>query len=137
MTGSPALCDVKRGLRRCGEPAAGVCQYCGRSFCAGHGQFLPGGQEICARKICQEKHQDLARHLVYKRTAAERNRSGVCGHPGCGQQPSGQCSKCAGLFCGAHLESRDDISGRGYRATVRRLSLCPHCWARRPLWSRI
>lgn len=129
-------CELGRVFRRCRRPAAGACQYCGRAFCPEHGQLLEGGQAICGRERCQRKRVDLEQHLAYKQAAAAANAYGRCGHPACDQRPAGQCSKCNALYCPEHLESRDDVVGRGYRAVSRRLSLCPHCWARRPLWAR-
>lgn len=130
-------CDLKRGLRRCPAPPTGICQYCGRSFCSAHGQRFEDGQEICGRKVCQEKRLDLEQHMEYKAAVAARNRSGFCGDVDCPRRAVAQCSKCQGVFCPLHVESRDDTSGRGFRAVTRRLSLCRHCWARRRLWSRV
>jgi hypothetical protein len=130
-------CELKGLVRQCRRPAAGVCQYCGRAFCADHGLLLDDGQEICSRSRCQNKRVDLERHLLYKAMARRRNAAGQCGVPGCQSRPGGQCSRCRNFFCGRHLASRD-MSVREGRVWVRLpASMCDHCWRRRPLWSQV
>lgn len=129
-------CELRRRFRACGQAGIAICQYCGRSFCEEHGARLRDGQEICSRPICAQKRADLEEHTAYKQAVAQRNAERSCGREGCERQVSGQCSKCAGLFCAAHLDERAIEERRG--ATVVRVwgSLCPHCAKRRRLWSK-
>jgi len=130
-------CETKRFLRFCRRPAVAVCQYCGRSFCDAHGGRQADGQEICSRDRCQQKKADLVRHLAYREAVAERNRERRCGEPNCRSGGGGQCSKCNGLFCLAHLQQEDLEERQGYSRVVRRASLCRHCRQRRGLWARV
>ena len=130
-------CEMRRRLfGRCGRSGVGICQYCGRSFCQEHGSRLEDGQEICARDICRRKHEELKEHFAYKEDVSGRNAGGACGHDGCENRPTGQCSKCGGLFCLGHLEEQEVEQGRGLTTRVVRASLCPHCRRRRALWTR-
>jgi hypothetical protein len=114
-----------------------VCQYCGRSFCAAHGERLDDGQEICGRSTCQWKKADLERHFLYRDAVAERNGGRRCGAPDCAEAPGAQCSKCKGLFCIRHL-TEEDIEERRAQGVVRvRGTLCGHCRRRRGLWSKV
>lgn len=132
-----STCEMKSGLfGGCRGAAVAVCQYCGRSFCEAHGVRLEDGQEICARKRCQEKRSDLARHLAYKEAVAERNRQGLCGVAECHTRYGGQCSKCHGFYCLRHLQERQELVRKGMTTVARPASMCDHCWKRRPLWSR-
>ncbi len=130
-------CQLGSFLRRCHEPAAGSCQYCGRSFCRNHGALLEGGQEVCNRPICQRKIEDLRDHLIYRDAARARSAAGRCAAPGCGAESTGQCSKCGALYCGRHLHDREETVHRGLTSFTRIASFCDHCVARRRLWSRI
>lgn len=133
MVGS---CQVKSRLRACGKPGIAVCQYCGRSFCSAHGDRLDDAQEVCVRATCQAKKADVERFAVYKREVAERNGQRLCGEPDCASAPTGQCSKCQGLFCLGHLSEREiDQWQSGSMVRVRGV-LCPHCVKRRGLWER-
>jgi hypothetical protein len=78
------MCRLGSFFSRCHEAAIGSCQYCDRGFCAAHGERLPGGEEICARPICQRKRADLAAHLRFRERALQRNQFGLCGIDGCG-----------------------------------------------------
>lgn len=130
-------CRLRRGaLFRCGSDSRGVCQYCARSFCDRHGVVLEDGQEVCSRKVCTSKLQDVERHLVYKRHVGSRNRSRLCGDGDCDTQPISQCSRCKGLFCRTHAHRREDRVLENRVRVSRMATLCYHCWARRPLWLR-
>lgn len=131
-----ASCQFRRRFRTCGEPGVAICQYCGRSFCQQHGERLADGQEICDGSGCQWKKADLERHFVYKELVMRRNRERLCGADDCGQAPSGQCSKCRGLFCLRHLHEKEIEERRGSAAVRVRGSLCRHCLKRLGLWSR-
>ncbi len=132
-----ASCQLKRNaLLGCGKPRAGTCQYCGRSFCAAHGDLLDDGQEICARPRCQAKKSDLSAHEAYRAAVFEKNRAGRCGEAPCEELYQGTCSKCVGFFCEAHTHERPHhVIQRGQR-TARMGSLCAHCWGRRDLWEQ-
>src|SRR5581483_12497966 len=95
-------------FRRCGDEAAGVCQYCGEAFCAAHGSVYEDGQEVCRRSRCAAKYADVARFLAYKARALQRNAFGACGEEGCLGKFFGQCSRCKAVFCVDHVrESRE------------------------------
>jgi hypothetical protein len=130
-------CQLGSFMRRCRMAPIGSCQYCGRSFCGQHGQYLEGNQEVCYRRLCQEKVADLKEHLKYREEARARSAHGVCGAPGCESPRSGQCSKCGALYCDRHLHNRDEVIHRGLVSFSRPASFCDHCLARRKLWSRV
>lgn len=130
-------CRIRRRVFfACGSKTRGVCQYCGRSFCENHGVVLDDGQEICNRKTCVSKREDVARHLVYKREVQGRNQRRLCGDEGCETTPLSQCSRCKGLFCRSHAFRREDRVLENRVRVSRMATLCQHCWARRPLWLR-
>ena len=131
-------CELKSGFfGTCGAAAAGLCQYCGRPFCARHGVVLDDDQQVCARKVCTAKRLDLVRHLEYKAAATERNEAGACGQPGCAAPLGAQCVRCQVYFCPAHAFGREELVLEN-RVRVRRIaSLCKHCADRRPLWSQV
>jgi len=130
-------CELKRSFRACGVPGMAVCQYCGRSYCASHGERLADGQEICQRPTCQRKKADIERHFAYKDGVTQRNGGRLCGYEDCAEAPGLQCSKCKGLFCVRHL-TEEAIEERRAEGVVRvRATLCRHCSKRRGLWSRV
>ena len=110
------------------------CQYCGDSFCAGHGERLADSQEICARPLCRRKKVDLEQHAVYKDAVAERNAGRQCGEPGCGAALESLCSKCRGSFCLRHLRVEEIDERRGNTVVRVPGALCRHCRRRRGLW---
>jgi hypothetical protein len=130
-------CRIRQAaIFSCGAQPLGVCQYCARSFCTKHGVTLEDGQEICSRKACVAKREDVERHLVYKQRVAQRNREAACGHGACDTSPGSQCSRCRGYFCPAHAFRRDDLVLQNRVRVSRIATLCHHCWARRPIWVR-
>ena len=129
-------CQIKRLFLSCGAEAIGFCQYCGRHFCAEHGVLLEEHQEVCARKPCVAKREDVARHLVYCQFVRERNDTRRCGLAECEGEVATQCSRCRGYFCASHTDVRDETVAEGGRPVSRRRSLCTHCWLRRPIWQR-
>lgn len=130
-------CRIGRWYSRCHEAAAGVCQYCGREFCAAHGDRLPDGNEVCHREICRAKHADLTAHLEWKIRATDRSNRGFCGMPDCTEGRWGQCSKCHALFCERHLHDREEHVRQGIAVFSRPVSMCDHCVARNKLWARM
>lgn len=132
----PALCDTRHFLSRCHQPATGVCQFCGRSFCAEHGARYEDDNEVCCRPVCQEKRADLAAHIEWKARAVDRSNRGFCGMPDCDEGRWGQCSKCLAVFCERHLQDRAERVRHGSIVYTRPASMCDHCAARNKLWSR-
>jgi hypothetical protein len=138
MVRSPtSLCQVQTGFFKCKEQPVGICQYCGRAFCARHADLLEDGQEVCSRKFCVAKRQDLAKHLAYKDVVVARNETRQCGIEGCDRGVQGQCSRCKGFFCGRHVDSREETVLEGQVRVSQMATLCKHCWARRPIWVRM
>lgn len=130
-------CEVKRGLFRCEAQSAGVCQYCGRPFCERHGVRLDDGQEVCSRRFCVAKREDLVVHLAYKEAVGVRNEQRQCGIDACLYPVSGRCVRCSGYFCGKHVDSREETIFEGPVKVRRMATLCHHCHARRPIWLRM
>ena len=130
------VCQLRRGLLRCGGEAAGLCQYCARLFCSRHGVVLEDGQEICSRRFCVAKRRDLLKHLAYKEDVATRNEQRQCGIEGCSRPIGGRCARCLGYFCGHHVEAREEMFLQNQVRLRRMATLCRHCWARRPIWLR-
>jgi hypothetical protein len=130
-------CRIGGFFSRCRQPAIAVCQYCGREFCAAHGDRYPSGDEVCARQVCRDKHVDLQQHLAWKARAIDRSNRGFCGIPDCEGERWGQCSKCHALFCENHLHDRDEQVRQGSIIFSRPASMCDHCLARNKLWARL
>lgn len=131
------LCEVRGFLRRCRSEALGLCQYCGRRFCAEHGVRYADGQEICGRKVCQQKAAELPHHLEYKAQVRQLNSQGHCGISGCVAPPWGQCSACGCFFCREHVQPRTRTVRVGMVIERRPTFMCDHCWdRRRRIWSR-
>jgi hypothetical protein len=129
-------CAVRQGLFSCSNAREGICQYCGRPFCSRHGVFLEDAQEVCSRKPCVAKREDLVRHLEYKRVVLARNRNALCGFEQCESPMSEECSRCQRYFCASHAHPREEnVLEHGVRVS-RRTTLCHHCWARRSIWLR-
>jgi hypothetical protein len=129
-------CELKKLIGRCGAPAIGSCVYCGRHFCAEHGVLLEEHQQICQRKPCVAKREDLARHLVYRAQVHQRNGSRLCGVFDCEFGSASQCSRCRGFFCERHTQIREETPVERGVQISRKVSLCQHCWLRRPIWQR-
>jgi hypothetical protein len=125
-------CELSRRFRRCNAAGVAVCQYCGNSFCADHGERSANGQEICSQTTCTRKKEDLARHFAYREEVAERNQDSRCGQESCDSGPQVECAKCKGRFCLRHVQERtfnlrDGAPARGL--------ICSHCHGRRKIWS--
>jgi hypothetical protein len=95
------------------------------------------GQEICSRKFCVAKREDLVRHFEYKDAVLVRNEGGNCGVEGCRRGIGGRCARCTGYFCGHHVEAREEMFLQNQVRMRRMSTLCRHCWARRPIWLRV
>src|SRR3970040_1966040 len=96
------VCEVKGGFFRCKQAGAARCIYCGRPFCTQHGVILEDGQEICSRKSCVAKREDLVVHLAYKAVVDERNQTRRCGLDGCKAGMTGEGGSSPGFFCEKH-----------------------------------
>ncbi len=131
------VCQVKGRFFRCGYASViGLCQYCGRLFCAKHGEILDDGQEVCSRKFCVAKRDDLVVHLVYKDAVQRRNDAGRCGFEGCNAALGAECMRCKGSFCELHVHGREEMIMQNSVRVPRMATLCRHCWVRRPIWLR-
>ncbi len=126
----PRTCQDGR-FRRCGAAAAGVCQYCGRPFCAAHGTVYDDGQEVCRRARCAAKQADVARFLVYKARALQRNAFGACGSEGCLAKFFGQCSRCKAIFCVDHVREVRESKVMATGSDKRMLAVCDFCRGRK------
>jgi hypothetical protein len=125
-----ARCQIKGMISACGATATAQCVYCGRPFCHKHGEVMDDGYEVCTRKICVEKKQELRVHMVYKGFVLERNRGRQCGIEVCETEFQVQCSRCRGYFCLGHTTPwLETVTEQPERT-------CAHCLRRRPLWER-
>jgi hypothetical protein len=130
-------CALKKSMFSvCARDSVATCQYCGRAFCLDHGVVQHDGQEICTRKECVAKRDDLLRHLAYKTVVGSRNDALTCGINDCGEELAAQCVRCQGFFCGFHVHGRDEPVLENRVKVVRTASLCEHCWARRGIWTK-
>jgi predicted nucleic acid binding AN1-type Zn finger protein len=137
MTSSYTVtCQIKGFILRCGSETVGQCVYCGRPFCKRHGVILAEGEEVCSRKNCVSKREDLTRHLAYKDAVLERNRQRLCGVEGCENAFAAQCSRCKGYFCPRHAEAVQDHAYEGMVRVERSALLCKQCQRRRSVWTR-
>jgi hypothetical protein len=129
-------CRIKSLFGACGAEAVARCQYCNRSFCARHGVVLDDGQEVCSRKECVAKREDLERHLLYKDAVRRLNEANACGVPGCQGEIEAQCVRCKGLFCASHVRRREEQVLENQVRVSRMATTCRHCSARRAIWVR-
>jgi hypothetical protein len=132
-------CQVKTSLfATCGDEKAAVCQYCARRFCQRHGSVFADDegirQEVCTRKVCVAKRDDLLRHYLYRDAVSRRNDRRACGIETCAADLAAQCVRCKGLFCEDHVRKREETVFENQVKVPRLANLCQHCWARRPIW---
>lgn len=118
-------------LTACGSRATAQCVYCGRPFCPRHGEAMPDGYEVCTRKNCVAKKEELALHLMYKESVFLRNREWLCGIEVCVREVATQCRRCRGYFCRVHLKMAEDVVPENQPSTE-----CHHCRERRAIWER-
>ena len=134
-------CEIKDGLfsklSSCKGKPIGLCIYCGRAFCGEHGEIRDAGEEICTRKNCIAKRDDLVVHMEYRSLVAAQNETGTCGIPNCTHKPDGECARCRAFFCLGHLDTREETVGRGINQKRQMATMCGHCWDRRPIWNRM
>jgi hypothetical protein len=131
------VCEVKGFLSSCGAAAAAQCVYCARPFCDRHGEVLEDGQEVCSRKFCVAKKDDLVKHFAYKEAVLVRNRQRLCGVEVCKSNFVGQCSRCKGYFCEKHAFPSDEPAVETQSGAPQAVRQCKHCEKRRPIWTRI
>jgi hypothetical protein len=125
-----AKCEIKGLLTTCGSLATAQCVYCGRPFCPKHGEVLEDGAEVCTRKNCVAKKEDLVVHLQYKEEVLTRNLGRVCGLHMCEVEIQVQCRRCKGYFCRDHtMPWTETVTDRPER-------ICAHCVERRAIWER-
>jgi predicted nucleic acid binding AN1-type Zn finger protein len=125
-----AVCQIKGVLTNCGAAATAQCVYCGRTFCPKHGEVMDDGYEVCTRKSCITKKQDLTVHLSYKETVLLRNLQRSCGIEVCGAEIQVQCNRCKGYFCLGHTQPwLETVTEKPERT-------CAHCLERRPIWDQ-
>lgn len=120
---------MKGLLTQCGAEATAQCVYCARPFCERHGVVLDDGHEVCTRKNCVAKKDDLARHLEYKAFVLRRNSERLCGIEICVEELAAQCRRCRGYYCKEHVRLSEEVVPEGQPATE-----CRHCRERRPIW---
>ena len=118
----------------CGSAPVAMCQYCARPFCPAHGVVQEDGQEVCNRKECIAKREDLVVHLAYKELAQDRNAEQKCGIEGCEYALAGRCTRCQAYYCETHVGRREDVYLVNKVRMRRMATLCHHCWARREIW---
>lgn len=121
--------------RSCGEPASGLCVYCGEPFCSEHGQRHPDYHEICVRPECQDKYNDVQHHRVWIEQQRPRNDLSMCAQDGCDERMQHLCQRCRLRFCSEHLQTKPvmETGLLGERSRVT-LLLCEHCAERRRIW---
>lgn len=86
--------------------------------------------EVCTRKACIAKKQDLQVHLVYKSAVLERNLQRLCGIESCATEIQVQCNRCKLYYCLAHTRPwLETITEKPERT-------CQHCHERLPIWEQ-
>ncbi len=129
-------CTYGGGLLRtvCGREAVALCVYCGAPFCAEHGERHMDYADVCVRRRCRRKYDDVHAHHDSVARRRYANRVSVCAHEGCEERTRHRCSHCLLDFCTEHVRERDvSAPGDTTRRTTRAL-VCEHCDARRKLW---
>jgi hypothetical protein len=95
--------------------------------------LLEEHQQVCFRKPCVAKRDDLAAHTVHREAVRSRNLARQCGIEGCDGGIETQCRPCRGYYCVRHTEVRTGESPDGASGSQ---FYCEHCWKRRPIWQR-
>ena len=123
-------------LRRgCGQAAVTDCVYCARPFCEEHGERLPQYMDVCARKNCQRKREDLDAHTEWRERVESSNRMSVCAEETCDARMRHGCSRCTLLFCADHVrEMRVRDPMQQGPSNIKSL-VCTHCAERRKIWT--
>jgi hypothetical protein len=122
-------------LRRdCGREAVSACVYCGEPFCADHGVRGADYQDVCKRRACAAKLEDLELHLVWRVQVSHANRVSICAVLECSERMRHACSQCRLLFCEIHVREHDVKDTRVLPARKVRALVCAHCLERRKIW---
>ena len=117
-------------LTTCGAAATAQCVYCGRAFCPKHGEIMADNYEVCTRKACVIKKNDLQVHMTSKSTVLEYNLQRICGIDVCESEIQVQCNRCKGYFCAQHTQPwLETVTEKPERT-------CKHCLQRRPIWDQ-
>ncbi len=121
--------------RTCGQSATGQCVYCGESFCDSHGIHGEDYYQVCARRRCQAKWQDLHSHKEWVSRHYHHNLAGYCADDKCEESLDISCERCTLRFCQDHVKATSvkEMSLIGFEE-IRTLLLCPHCVERRRIW---
>jgi hypothetical protein len=129
-------CTYPGGLMRraCGRPTVTACVYCGEPFCDHHGTRHENYTDVCTRRACETKQEDLRLHLEWKARVTVSNDVSFCAQEECGERMRHQCSQCHLLFCADHVTEQDVAESRARGARKVRLLMCTHCVARRKIW---
>jgi hypothetical protein len=123
-------CQMRGHLTTCGARAEAQCVYCGRTFCHKHGEIMDHSYEVCTRKACVAKKQDLQVHLAYKASVQAQNQERLCGIEACETEMQSRCNRCKGYFCMGHTQPwLETVTEKPERT-------CSHCLARRPVWDQ-
>ena len=86
--------------------------------------------EVCTRKSCETKKQDLQAHLEYKAVVLERNLQRLCGVEICESEMQTRCNRCKGYFCMTHTKPwLETVTEKPERT-------CGHCLGRRSIWEQ-
>jgi hypothetical protein len=128
-------CDVGSGFLRqpCLNEAVASCVYCGRRFCADHGERGPEFIDTCSRRGCSKKQRDVVEHLEWKQGGSDKNRGAICATEDCGERMRHRCSRCLLMFCVEHVRNMRMVSESGMRDQGQ-IVVCQHCRSRRGIW---
>ncbi len=120
----------------CGREAVAECVYCGRPFCAAHGDRGPDYTDACHRRVCRTKLADVAAHQDWRQRMQVANAVGLCAEDGCAERSQHACSRCRLHFCIAHVHERTVLNRLTTPARRELALVCAHCHERRKLWDK-
>lgn len=129
-------CTYSTGMlrRACGREVIASCVYCGEPFCESHGDRGPDFQDVCHRRACAAKQEDLRVHTAWRVQVAVSNRVSICAEIECGERMRFSCSQCRLLFCDTHVREHDVKDTRVQPPQKKRALVCAHCIERRKVW---
>lgn len=119
--------------RACGRAATGQCVYCGELFCGTHGDHGSDYYEVCRRKSCVAKYDDVHAHQRWILDHRGSNDLSMCAADECRERMQHACERCRLKFCEAHLGEHmvpTSVIGGDKELAM----LCMHCIARRVIW---
>ena len=138
MKRSHDSCNWRRNIFRkvCRSSSVGQCVYCNALFCEEHGVIESNYLEVCNKRGCLAKKEDVEMHLQWKLRVKVANEEQICAIENCDSVMEIQCSRCQYLFCKLHLKIADIIEfGMGNSQKIAAV-LCDHCFARRIIWDQ-